>query len=311
MGGKVLRRLLSSTGYLLYTLVVLVGLLWLLFPAEAVQGRLEQELQKHYPRYNWKIGSVELALLPDGLVLTDVQIAPMEGKDVALTLDRLAVAPVAESLFGKEKAIHFTLHLLQGDIRGRVLLSSDSKQFTCRGTLEGLQPAKLKVVQQGLQRKLDGTLAGTFSGKGKWNSVLQTQLQGNLRLTGGTLQFKEPVLGLSALPYTEIKTDFKGQEGQWLFEQGTLQSKMINGTFSGSVQTAGTLGSSRLQFTGALTPRSEMFAGLKNTQLAEVVRSHLKGGGLSFMINGTAAEPGIRFNGELARALKGLKRSAK
>ena len=310
MGGKVLRVLLSSTGYPLYTLVVLVGLLWLLFPAEAVQARLEQELQKHYPGYDWKIGSLGLAL-PDGLVLTDVQIAPMEGKDVILTFDRVTVAPVAESLFSKDKAIHFTLHLLQGDIRGRVLLSSSSKQFTFRGTFEGLQPATLEVVQQRLQRKLDGTLAGTFSGKGKWNSVLQAQLQGKLRLTGGTLQFKEPVLGLNALPYKEIKTDFKRQDGQWLFEQGTLQSPMINGTFSGSIQTAGTLGSSRLQFTGALTPRSEMFAGLKNTQLAEVVRTHLKGDGLPFTVNGTAAEPGIRFSGELARALKGLKRSAK
>ena len=310
MGGKVLRRLLSSTGYLLYALVVLAGLLWLLFPAEAVQARLEQELQKHYPGYNWKVGSVGLAL-PDGLVLTDVQIAPMEGKDVVLTLDRLAVAPVAESLFSKEKAIHFTLHLLQGDIRGRVLLSSDLKQFTCRGALEGLQPAKLKVVQQRLQRKLDGILVGTFSGQGTWNRISQTQLQGNLRLTGGTLQFKESVLGLSALPYTEIKTDFKRQEGQWLFEQGTLQSKMINGTFSGSIQTGDTLAAGRLQFTGALTPRSEMFAGLKNTQLAEVVRTHLKGGGLPFTVNGTAAEPGIRFSGELSQALKSLKRSTK
>ncbi|MCF6187466.1 MAG: hypothetical protein L3J49_08345 [Desulfobulbaceae bacterium] len=53
MGGKTIRFLLSSTGYLLYTLVVLVGLLWLLFPTESVQAWLEQQLQDHYPGYSW------------------------------------------------------------------------------------------------------------------------------------------------------------------------------------------------------------------------------------------------------------------
>ncbi len=310
MGGKVLRRLLSSTGYLLYTLVVLVGLLWLLFPAEAVQARLEQELQKHYPGYSWKVGSVGLAL-PGELVLTDVQTASAKGGEIILTLDRLAVAPAVEKLFDKEKAVNFSIHLLQGDIRGRILFGFGTKEFTCRGTLEGLQPAKLNLVRQSLNRTLDGTLAGTFSGMGSWNKISQTGLQGNLKLTGGTLQFREPVLGLTALPYTKIETGFKRGKGQWLFEQGTLQSKIINGTFSGSVQTGDTLAAGRLQFTGALKPRSEMFAGLKNPQLAEVVRTHLKSDGLPFIVNGTVAVPGIRFSGELSQALNSLKRSTK
>lgn len=310
MGGKMMRFLLSSTGYLLYTLVVLVGLLWLLFPTEAVQARLEQELQKHYPGYSWKIGSVGLAL-PGGVVLTDVQMTSAKGGDIVLTLDRLAVAPAVEKLFDKEKAVNFSIQLLQGDISGRILLGFGAKKFTCRGTLEGLQPAKLDIVRQNLNRILDGTLAGTFSGAGSWNKISQTSLQGNLKLTGGTLQFREPVLGLSALPYTKIETGFKRGKGQWFFEQGTLQSKMMNGTFSGSVQTGDTLAAGRLQFTGALKPRSEMFAGLNNPQLAEVVRTHLKSGGLPFTVNGTVAVPGIRFSGELSKALNSLKRSTK
>ncbi len=310
MGGKGRGWLLSSAGYLLYTLVVLVGLLWLLFPAQAVQNRLQWQLQQHTPGYRWNIGSLGLAL-PDGLVSTDVRVVPVQGKDAVLTLDRITVAPVVESLFGKEKAIRFKMHLLQGEIRGRVLVGSGTKRFTCRGTFEGLQPAKLKVVQKSLRRMLDGTLAGSFSGQGQWDRVARAKLQGALRLTGGTLQFRQPVLGLSVLPYTKIETAFKRQKGQWLFEKGTLQSPLINGTFSGSVQGGGTPASSRLQFTGTLTPRSEMFAGLKDARLAKVVRTHLKSGGLPFTVNGTAAEPGIRFSGALSKALKSLKRSTK
>lgn len=310
MGGKVLRRLLSLTGYLLYTLIVVAVLLWLLFPAESVQTWLEQQLQNYSPGYSWKIGSVGLAL-PGELVLTDIRMGAVESKDVVLTVDRLTLAPVVKSLLRKDKAMKFTIHLLEGDIRGRVLIGSGQQDFTCRGSLEGLQPAKLKLVRQSLDRALDGTLAGIFSGEGTWKNVSRIKLQGNLKLTGGTLQFKEPVLGLTALPYTKIESGFKRQKGQWLFEQGTLQSKMLNGTFSGSFQPGDTLAAGRLQFTGALKPRSEMFAGLKNTQLAELVRTHLKDEGLAFTINGTAAVPGIRFNAELSRALNSLKRSTK
>ncbi len=310
MGGKVLRQLLSLTGYLLYALIVAAVLLWLLFPAESVQTWLELQLDNYPPGSSWKIGSVGLAP-PGELVLTDIRMESAQSKDVVLTLDRLAFAPVVKSLFEKNKAIKFSMHLLKGVIHGRILIDSGLQQFSCRGSLEGLQPARLNFVRQSLGRAIDGTLAGTFSGKGERDRVLQTQLQGNLKLTGGTLQFRAPVLGLNALPYTKIETDFKRRKGQWLFEQGTLQSPMIAGTFNGSVQNGQTLASSRLQFTGSLTPRSEMFAGLKNTLPAEVIRTHLKDGGLPFTVNGTASAPGIRFSPELSRALNRLQRSTK
>lgn len=312
MSGKVIRWLLSSTGYLLYTLVVLVCLLWLLFPADAVQDWLEQQLDKQYSQFSWKIGSLSLAL-PDGLVMTNVRIASasVSNKKSLLTLDRFAIAPEVTHLFRKNKAMKYSLHMLEGVVRGQVLLTAGSKQFTCQGILDGLHLEQLGILEQRLQRTFDGTVAGKYSSQGAWDALRQAQLQGNLTITDGTLQFRKPVLGLGELPYTKIETGFSLDNGQWMFEQGTLQSTMMRGTFSGMVQAGETLADSQLQFKGGLTPRSEMFAGFTNQQMVQVVRAHLKDGGLPFTVNGTAGEPGILFGDELSSALKSLQGSTR
>lgn len=308
MAVKLTGWMLSSAGYLLYILVVLVVLLWILFPAETVQSWLEQQLNRQYQQYDWKIGSTGLAL-PDGLVLTDLRVSPVQEKKPLLTVDRLSLVPMVSSLFRKQKALRCMARLLQGDIRFRILPDPDWRLFTVQGTAKGLQMKKMIFLQERLGRKLDGTAGGTFSGSGRSGGPFR--LKGTLLCTGGVLRFRAPVLGLDTLPYTKIETGFTLEKGLGKFERGTLQSNLMNGSFSGTVQFGKTPATSRVQFKGALTPRSEMFAGQKHKQLAKVIRPFLKDGGLPFTISGTAGEPGIRFEGALSGALKRLKGSTK
>lgn len=310
MAGKILGWLLSSTGYLLYTLIVLVCLLWLLFPADTVKGWLEQHLSRQYPRFNWKIGSLNLTPA-DGVVLTNVRLIPARGEVSLLTFNRFAVTPDLGRLFADNKVMNYTLQVLKGTVRGQLFLSQGSQQFKCQGNLEGLQLEQLAILEQSLQRTIAGSVSGDFSAQGAWNAVGQMQLGGNLSFIDGTLAFREPVLGLEQLPYTKIETGFNYENGQWTFEKGNLVSTRMNGTFSGGIQAGDTFADSQLQFKGSLSPRSEMFAELKDKEMVQVVRAHLKEKGLPFTVNGTAAEPGILFAGSLSQALKDMQGGAR
>jgi len=310
MGGKILRWLISWTGYLLYTLVVLICLLWFLFPADTVKDWLEQQLNTQYPNYDWSIDSLSI-VFPGSLMMTKVGVTPAHAKSTPLTIDRLSLSPDVPLLLQKKKALKYSLELLEGSIHGQIVFAADGKQFESMGTFDGLHLQQLEILQQSLQRTVDGILIGKFSSTGTWDGFQDIEFQGDLTLAGGTLQFKAPILGLDELPYAAIETDFRFHQGQWEFEQGKLQSTWMNCTFSGSMQAGISLAASQLQLTGILMPRSEMFAGVENKQMAQVVRTHLKDGGLPFTVNGTAGEPGILFTASLSQALKSLSGSTK
>ncbi len=310
MIGKILSWLLSSTGYLLYTIIVMVCLLWFLFPADAARGWLEQQLNRQYSQFNWKIGSLELAPT-DGVVLTNVKVAPAGGEVSLLTFDRFAISPDLSHLFGEDRVMNYSLRMLKGTVRGQLILSQESAQFECRGNLEGLQLQQLDILGQHLERTFTGSVNGDFSGQGTWKAVRQLQLGGNLSVIDGTFEFREPVLGLEQLPYSKMESGFSYTNGQWTFEKGNLVSTRMNGTFSGEIKAGDTLADSQLQFKGSVSPRSEMFAELKNKEMVKVVRAHLKEEGLPFTINGTAAEPGILFAGSLSQALKTMQGSTR
>jgi type II secretion system protein N len=308
MGGKMMRWLLSSIGYLLYTLVVLICLLWLLFPTDTVTSWLEQQLNTRYPHYIWKIESLR-PMLPGRMELTGIAITPYREKKPMVIVDRLDLIPDPVRLVQKDKLIRYRLYLLGGTADGRIVSSTGFRQFECQGKVKGLQLEQLKTVQQWLQRKLNGTAAGDFSGQGTWERSGKMDLKGNLTITKGTLQLKKPVLGLEQLPYTKIESNFKYRNGQWVFEQGKLISTKMTATFSGRVETGEDLAAASLQLTGSIIPRPELFAGAGEKQLAQVVHTFLQDGGLPFTVSGTANEPGIHFEGGLSQALKRLQES--
>lgn len=300
-----MRWLLSSIGYLLYTLTVLVFLLWMLFPAETVKTWLEQQLDARYPQYVWSIGSFK-PVFPGRLELADITITIDRNKKPVVQVARLDLVPDLVRIFGKSRLVRYQLHLPGGIVAGRFVAAAGDRQFECRGRVNGLQLEKLRAVQQLLQRKLTGTASGEFTGQGIWKRSGKMELKGKVNITGGMLQLREPVLGLAQLPYTKIETNFQYHDGQWEFKQGKLVSSKMTADFSGRIKAAGNFESAVLQLTGRITPRPELFAGTGDRKMARVVHTFLKDGGLPFTVSGTAVEPAIHFEGGFSQALKRL-----
>jgi type II secretion system protein N len=310
MQAKISSWLISWAGYLLYTLLVLICLLWLLFPADTVKNWFEQQMSAWYPNYDWTIETLGIRF-PCRLVMENVGVIPSGAQGTPLTIDRIYLSPDIPLLLQKKKALKYSLELLEGSIDGQVVLTAGGKQFEGIGTFDGLHLQQWQILQQSLQRDLDGILLGKFSSKGGCTPGQDIEFQGNLILAGGTLQFKAPILGLDKLPYTAIETDFRFYQGKWNLEQGKLQSSLMNSTFSGSIQVGISLAASQLSLQGLLMPRSEMFAGNENKQMTQIVRTHLQDGGLPYTVNGTLREPSMLFTGSLPHALKSLSGSTK
>jgi len=308
MSGKKMRGtrgmvwLLSRLGYLLYALVVLLCLLWLMFPARAVQDWLAAQFHRQYPGYALDIGSLEL-VLPGGLVFGNVVLRSAASKKAAVSrkglvrIRRAAFFPVPKSLFAESKIVRYRLELLVGSVSGQGVVQADWHHFLVKGHFKDLQLKKLSVLQKELGRVFAGRLFGTFLLKGSRNEMAKASVEGTLQLRDGRLSFKKPVLGLAELPFSEIKTELDRRDGHWFFKGGTIQSPLLAGRFSGSLQLAEHLLDSRFQGKGTLSPRPEMFVGARKMKMAELVRAQLKDGVLPFTVAGTLATPSVRFDG--------------
>lgn len=302
-----IRWLLSSIGYLLYTLVILVCLLWWKFPADTVKTWLEQQLDTRSSGYVWKIESLQ-PVLPGRLRLAGITMTPDQQKMPLVTIEQLDVIPDPARLFNKSKLIRYKLRLFGGTAKGRVVSSTGFQQFDCRGRFNNLQIEQMKSLRKRLQRKVNGIAAGDFSWRERGQKTGKTEIEGKLTITRGTLPLRKPVLGLHLLPYSKIETGFTYQKDNWIFEKGTFVSTKMTATFSGRIEPADTIADSVLTFSGSLTPRSELFT-KGDSQLAGMIRSFLKDGGLPFTLIGTAAEPGIHFANGFSRAMHRLQGS--
>ncbi len=306
-----IRRLLSMTGYLLYTLLVLIILLWWKFPAGTVKTWLEQQLNSRSPGYVWKIESLK-PVLPDHIRLTGISVIPVQRQKQQkqtmplLHVEQLDLIPDPVRILSKSKLIRYRMRLFSGTGEGRLVSSSNFHSVELNGRFEKLQIKQMKALRTSLRRKLTGTVTGDFSWQGDLQQKGKTQISGRVVIVDGILPFRKPILGMTSLPYTKIETGCIYQGGKWLLKKGKLISTRLTATFSGRIDPAGTIASSGLQLNGVLTPRSELFSGNGRQQMAGMIRSFLKDGGLAFTVSGTAAEPGINFANGLSRAMDRL-----
>jgi len=300
-----MRWLLSSLGYLLYTLVVLVCLLWWKFPADTVKTWLEHQLNTETPRYVWNIETLK-PVLPGRIHVSGITITPVREKMPLIRIGQLDLVPDPARLLSKNKLIRYRMRLFGGTAGGRFVVGTGFRQFDCRGKFAGLRIKQMAALRKRLQRQVNGIADGSFSWHGVRRSTEKQVIEGKVIMRDGTLPLRKAVLGLVKLPYSTIETPFTYREGRWIIEKGKFVSPKMTATFNGRIEPADNLADFRLQFTGRLTPRSELFTGGGNNKMAGMIRSFLKDGSLPFTLSGTAAEPGIHFANGLSEAMNRL-----
>ncbi len=295
---KIVRRLASIIGYLLYTLIVFAVMLWYLFPADAAKKRLESELHLLTPDLQWKIGKVGLGL-PAAVRLEDVEIRPdPQQKKSVFVVNALSLQPDLRAyLQRRELTAGYRLDMLGGEVRGRLHLKDDRKSLLYDGSGKGVQLQGVTALQSALNRTVSGVLAGSFSGKAQLQGGGADTVQGDLDLAHGILNFQEPVLGMEQLAYTRMAVNFKSTAQGLVLSAGKMESSLLAGEFSGTVKPQADFSRSTLQIKGTLAPRPEFLTSIGDAAAVILLKKQLKAGKLPFTINGTVKEPGIVFTG--------------
>ncbi len=78
--------------YLLYSLTVLVFLLWFRFPADAVRTRIESDLSIMTPGLEWHISTIGL-FFPADIRFGDIMITDKKKKEELFKIDAFSLRP--------------------------------------------------------------------------------------------------------------------------------------------------------------------------------------------------------------------------
>jgi type II secretion system protein N len=296
---RVLPRLLSIAGYLLFTLMALALMLWYQFPGDAVKKRLEAELSALTPGVTWKIDKVSLAF-PAAVKLTHVTLySSKRPKESGIRFDSLSLRPNTIQFAKKKKiSVDYTVELFQGSVKGHLDFGRNKKLLSYNGIAKGIKLVELLELHKALGRKISGVLSANFSGSASVDASTNYTSQGNVVLTEGVLGLQQPVLGMKKIDFNTVNLALTYNDKVLTVTEGRLAAKMLTANFTGTVTPyKPEILRSSVQVQGDLTPRPELMASLGSGTSVNLLKKQLKNGKLSFTINGSLTEPGIVFAG--------------
>ena len=135
-------------------------------------------------------------------------------------------------------------------------------------------------------------------------------MEAKLSVDKGRVGLKQPVLGHTVIPFSRATMTLQGPGKAMQLKQGTVDSELLNGQFSGEIKLEQGPGANQLDIRGAVQPRSEFFKGVNNAVALQAFRAQLKNGALPFRISGDLYHPGIHFE-EFSQLFQSLEKELK
>jgi type II secretion system protein N len=301
-----LHWILSVLGYGAYTLAVVVALLWFLFPAESLREWLEAKLEDSNSSLAWEIGELRIAW-PLSVVGLDIRAVKKGTSESLVLVDELKVRPDVTGIAGlpDEWPVVYRVRIFGGTVSGDASLDREQGTLQCAGEISNVQVGGMDGVWQQLGRKASGKLSGSFSYDGKWPGLLSGDLQADLALTDGSLEFQQPVFGLGSLEFNRLTTVLSLSDRIVTLENGKIDSDLFGVDFTGTVTMADNLLGSGLAIKGSFEPRPELLGSLKDPAVVQLIKGQLHEDKLTFSLSDTLLEPGMLFQG-VSGAIDGI-----
>jgi len=285
-------------GYILFGILLTLGLLYYRFPSEAIRGFLQARVEKISPQLALSMERVSpsftlgLRFLEPELLLKTTPQKPI------FKADRLLVRPVILSLFRDEWTFCYNALAYKGVFEGCTSVAKDKNDAPFRTTLA------LKDVPMGgdnplkevTGRNLEGILNGTVSYNGQSKSLIRGTGEVDLRLSEGRMELVQPLLNLESISFHEVLVKMTLSNRKLNLTRVALRGTNMNGTLTGVVNLNKELSRSSLNLRGTLEPFAGFIKDLTDSpDTVRLIRQRLKRGKITFVIRGTLAEPNFRF----------------
>jgi type II secretion system protein N len=238
--------------FTLYGIFITAVFLYLLFPSDLVQSRLEDTVNS--PDFILKMESLRPSL-PWGLKMKNITISSASSADIPFQGDLLDVQLNPLSFFQKHTYLGLSGKAYGGKFDGRLGLASLSKIYPPKeGNLnfQNIDLAGCALIKTLLGKEITGKAKGNLS----YISAKEINSKGSgtidLFLTKGTYPLAEPFLGLKRIEFDrgEIKAQLKN--GSIKMEKLEISGTQINCFLKGDITLADDFKLSQLNLNGIM-----------------------------------------------------------
>ncbi len=278
--------------YLLFALLAAAFFLVLLFPEQAVKAYIDGRLTAIDPSLTMTAETIRPATLPPGLKMTGIDFIRDGIRLVHFNDAR--VSPDLMTLLGDSKQARFQARLADGTINGRAVIqgTGPSERVRVEADLSQIRIEQLDRVKTNDRFTLSGTLGGHMKLDG--NRSPKGGSSGSLTASELRITLKAPFFGIAELVMGQADATFSVNRQNLRLQSLTFDGPMAEGKISGTIMLKRPLGQSRLNLTGNVKPRPELFARLQETIPKGFLNPRALGTrGLNFRVRGSIDDPDV------------------
>lgn len=284
--------------YILYGLLLTGVLLYWLFPSDAVRDYLVASVQKADPDLGLSIERVAPSLNL-GMKVSGMKVShKASGEGTLFEAESLTVRPKLLSLLQGERRLSFKGVAYGGQFKGHAQFNEDKpeKPLILDLELKDVQMEKHEDLYRLIGRRIDGGVNGTLTYAGKTGSPIEGDGEADLRFSNGKVELLQPLLGLQSIDFDELWVKLLLKNRKIEMTRAELTGPNLRGTISGRVILREEWMASGLDLRGTIEPLGEFYKSLASDPLTmKFINQRLKGGKLSFAIQGGMDKPRIRF----------------
>ena len=285
-------------GYLLYCVLLTLGLLYYRFPSESIAAYLEAAVSRANPRILLSLDS----LRPGFPLRVDLIGAKMSFRKAPqkplLNVKDFSLRPEVWSFLRGTLIYHFNIHAYDGNINGNVRFEDRKRMdsFAAAIRLKDLHIGRHPYLSSLMGRDVSGVLGGDIVYTGQYDNLTGGVGEAFLNISGGSLKLLQPVLGFQSLQFDRLSIKMKLKNKKMTLSDVGLQGPAVKGRLSGTILLNNNIQASRLDLKGTIEPLGGLFGNLKGkSDSLKFLRQSLKNLQRSFTIRGTFSNPEFKF----------------
>ena len=290
------KALIKYTGYIIYAILVTVGLLYYRFPSEALQSHLVRMAGRMDPAIIFSTQSLEPSF-PPGLRLQEPIFSLEEHPETPFFKARhLSVSPGMGSLILGNTTWFFDAQAYGGIISGHIQSGEDGKMDAFSLSLKNVRLHEYAFLPHFGVGDFAGNLKGNITYNGPPDRIVQGEGAGDIFISEGKIDLINPLLGLETIPFGQLNVRFTLKKGTINLTSVSLDGKGFQGSLSGTIRLNRIMNRSRLNLRGTIEPNAAFLETLKGgPALLSLFGGGRKDSKRSFVIQGTFRSPKFRF----------------
>jgi type II secretion system protein N len=285
-------------GYILFVVLLTLGLLYYRFPSEAVQRFLQARIEKISPQLALSMESVSPTFTLGLKFLEPELFLGTTSQNPIFKVDRLLIRPEILSLFRDKWTFCYNALAYNGEFEGCTSVGKEKNDapFQTSLVLMDVPMGGDNPLKEVIGRNLEGNLSGTVTYNGQSKSLIRGTGEVDLRMSEGRIELVQSILNLEGISFHEVLIKMTLSNRKLSLTRVALRGTNMNGTLTGVVNLNKEISRSSLNLRGTLEPFADFIKDLTDSpDTVRLIRQRLKRGKINFVIRGTLADPNFRF----------------